>query len=269
MGEPISATMDETLQRELVELLATLRREGRQQSGLDSRLVPPDRVTAYRIAQSVAEQLGWEVAGWKIAAMKEEMQKALRTDSPIYGRVFAPKVRVSPTTVVRAALCSPIPEVEYQALLGADLPPRAKPYTVEDAADAVASLHPGIELAECRFIHDAAFPPLTAILADGAGASTIIYGPPIEDWRTRDIATQEVVLLCNGAPRRNGTASAALDHPMVPVTWLANELSRTGIGLKAGQMISTGTLTGMLAPKAGETYVADFGSFGSVTLTFA
>ena len=33
-------------------------------------------------------------------------------------------------------------------------------------------------------------------------------------------------------------------------------------------MISTGTLTGMLAPKVGETYVADFGPFGSVTLTF-
>jgi 2-keto-4-pentenoate hydratase len=53
---------------------------------------------------------------------------------------------------------------------------------------------------------------------------------------------------------------------MVPLTWLANELSRTGIGLKAGQMISTGTLTGMLAPKAGETYVSDFGPFGSVTV---
>ena len=54
---------------------------------------------------------------------------------------------------------------------------------------------------------------------------------------------------------------------MVPLTWLANELSRTGVGMKAGQMISTGTLTGMLAPKAGETYVADFGPFGSVTLS--
>jgi 2-keto-4-pentenoate hydratase len=55
---------------------------------------------------------------------------------------------------------------------------------------------------------------------------------------------------------------------MVPLTWLANELSRTGIGLQAGQMISTGTLTGMLAPKPGETYVADFGPFGSVTVSF-
>jgi len=54
----------------------------------------------------------------------------------------------------------------------------------------------------------------------------------------------------------------------MPLTCLANELSRTNIGLQAGQMISTGTLTGMLAPSPGETYVADFGPFGSVRVSF-
>jgi len=106
------------------------------------------------------------------------------------------------------------------------------------------------------------------VLADGAGSGAICYGPAIEDWRTRDIAGQEVVLWCNGVARRRGTAADALDHPMVPLAWLANELSRTGIGLKAGQMISTGTLTGMLRPKAGETYVADFGPYGRVTASY-
>jgi 2-keto-4-pentenoate hydratase len=260
--------MDQRSQRELARLLATLRREGRPQSGLDARLVPPDKDTAYRVARMVEEELGWEVAGWKIAAMKEEMQRELRTDSPIYGRVYAPGVEHSPVTVEHARQCSPIPEVEYEARLGTDLPPRARPYTVEEVTEAVASLHPGIELAECRFIHDDKFPPLPAILADGAGSGTICYGPPIEDWRTRDIAGQEVVLSCNGTVRRRGTAGAALDHPMVPLTWLANELSRTGIGLKASQMVSTGTLTGMLRPKAGETYVADFGPFGRVTASY-
>jgi 2-keto-4-pentenoate hydratase len=75
--------------------------------------------------------------------------------------------------------------------------------------------------------------------------------------------------VCDGVVRRKGTAAAALDHPMVPLTWLANELSRTGIGLKAGQMVSTGTLTGMLRPKAGETFVADFGPFGQATATYS
>ena len=258
--------MDMTAQRELARLLASLRRDGRQQSGLDPRLVPPDAATAYRVAAMVAEELGWTIGGWKIAAMKEEMQKALRTDSPIYGRVFF--LEPTPVTVIHADLASPIPEVEYQALLGADLPPREKPYTVEEVTDAVASLHPGLELAECRFIHDAAFPPLPAILADGAGSGTIVYGPAIEDWKTRDIASQEASLSSDGRLRRKGSAAAALDHPVVPLTWLANELSRTGIGLKAGQMVSTGTLTGMLAPKPGENYVADFGPFGAVALTF-
>ena len=258
--------MDMTAQRELARLLASLRRDGRQQSGLDPRLVPPDSATAYRVAAMVAEELGWTVGGWKIAAMKAEMQKALRTDSPIYGRVFF--LEPTPVTVIHADLASPIPEVEYQAMLGADLPPRDKPYTVEEVTDAVASLHPGLELAECRFIHDSAFPPLPAILADGAGSGTIVYGPAIENWKTRDIAGQEATLSSNGRLRRKGTAGAALDHPTMPLTWLANELSRTGIGLKAGQMVSTGTLTGMLAPKPGEDYVADFGPFGGVTVSF-
>lgn len=261
--------MDQSVQRELVHLLATLRREGCQQSGLDARLVPPDKATAYRVARMVEEELGWEVAGWKIAAMKEGLQQQLRTDSPIYGRVFAPLIVESPGSVQHARQCSPIPEVEFQARLGADLPPRVRSYGVEEVTEAVASLHPGIELAECRFVHDAAFPPLTAVLADGAGSGTIVYGPAIANWQRRDIAGQEVILTCNGTTRRKGTAAEVIDHPMVPLTWLANELSRTGIGLKEGQMISTGTLTGMLRPKPGETYVADFGPLGSVTATYS
>jgi 2-keto-4-pentenoate hydratase len=257
--------MDIATQRALARLLADLRRSGRQQSGLDRRLVPPDAATAYRVAALVGEELGWPVVGWKIAAAKTEMQQALRTDSPIYGRVFAPLIKLSPATFERARLASPIPEVEYVARLGADLPPRATPYSVEEVEQTVASLHPGIEMAECRFIHDSDFPPLPAILADGAGSGTIVHGPAIEDWRKRDIAGQVVTLACNGTIRRTGTAAAALDHPLVPLTWLANALSRTGIGLKASQMISTGTLTGMLAPRSGETFVADFGPFGSVT----
>ena len=258
--------MDETMARRASELLVRNWREGTVIDALPAPLRPADRAEGYAI-QALLEHAGAGAPrGWKIAATNEEMRRALRTDSPIYGRVYAGCIASSPYRVARATLCSPIPEVEYQVRLGADLPVREKPYTVEEVTDAVASLHPGLELAECRFIHDAAFPPLPAILADGAGCGTLIPGPAITDWRNRDIAGQEVTLSSNGTIRRRGTAAAALEHPLVPLTWLANELSRTGIGMKAGQMISTGTMTGMLAPKPGETFVADFGPFGSVTL---
>ena len=263
--------MTEDDQGRLVDLLVGLRREGRQQSGLDPALVPPDKDTAYRIAGRVALALAWPVVGWKIAAAKPALQATLRTDSPIYGRVFqrpAGGVRPTPLVVEHARQCSPIPEVEYQAVLGADLPPRRTPWRQEEVAEAVAFLHPGIELAECRFIHDAQFPPLTAILADGAGSGSICLGPSIPDWRRRDIAGQRVVLLRNGEPVRAGSAAEALDDPLVPLTWLANELSRTGVGLWAGQTISTGTLTGMLRPRAGDHFVADFGPFGQVSVHY-
>ncbi|WP_247461763.1 hydratase [Bradyrhizobium sp. 62] len=204
--------MDLSRQRELARHLADLRREGRQQSGLEQRLVPPDADTAYRIAQMVEEELGWDVVGWKIAGMKPGLQRQLRISTPIYGRVFAPLIKTSPASVEHIKQCSPIPEVEYQARLGANLPPRAKPYTVEEVGDAVASLHPGIELAECRFVHDAAFPPMPAIMADGSGSGTIVLGEPISDWRKRDIANQEVVLNCNDAERRRGSAAVTNRH---------------------------------------------------------
>lgn len=142
-------------QRALARMLAGLRRDGRQQSGLMNAIVPPDKETAYRVAQLVADESGWAIAGWKIAAVKP------------------------------------------------------------------------------------------------------------------DIAGQKVVLRRNGEPVHHGTARDALDDPMVPLTWLANELSRSVIGLHAGQTISTGTLTGMLKPRAGDTFVADFGPFGDVTVTYA
>ncbi|TWT13718.1 2-keto-4-pentenoate hydratase [Reyranella sp. CPCC 100927] len=261
--------MSEAALRELVQLLAHLRRTGVQQSGLDACLVPRDNDAAYAVAAQVAGDLGWPVGGWKIAAIKEEMQRALRTTAPIYGRVYNRCIHESPATLDHRVLLHPVAEVEFAATLGADLPPRATSYRQEEVADAVASLRPGMEIAECRFVNDKAFPPLPAILADGSGSGSIILGPPIADWRRRDIAGQEITLRINGVERRRGTARMALDHPLVPLTWLANELSRTGVGLKAGQVVSTGTITGMVAAKAGEAHVADYGPLGEVRVRFS
>lgn len=55
-------------------------------------------------------------------------------------------------TVNQAMQCNPILEVEFMVGLGIDLPPRDAPFTEEEVTDAVASLHPGIELAGCRSI---------------------------------------------------------------------------------------------------------------------
>ena len=146
--------MEIKYQRALANLLSGLRRDNRQQTGLDESLVPSTKADAYKVANLVEQKLGWEVKGWKIAATNSEMQRALRTDTPIYGRVYSQFIKQSPFTVNFDDLSSPIPEAEYQAFLGRDLPPRVEEYKISEIADAVSSLHPGLELAECRFMYD-------------------------------------------------------------------------------------------------------------------
>jgi 2-keto-4-pentenoate hydratase len=47
--------------------------------------------------------------------------------------------------------------------------------------------------------------------------------------------------------------------------WLANQ-QRSGRGLKAGDIVSTGTCTGLDKVKPGDAVLADFGTLGSVEL---
>ena len=253
----------------LAELLAALRRDGRQQSGLAPDLIPPDEGAAYRVASRVADILGWKVGGWKIAANRPAMQQALRAGGPIHGRVFALFIHESPATLRHAGLLHPIVECEYAVRLGADLPPRGTPYGEAEVTAAIAAIHPAIEVAECRFVHDAAFPPLPAILADGCGSGSLVLGTAIADWQRRDIASQPGVLRVNGRERRRGSAVEAVEHPIVPLIWLANALSRAGIGLSAGQVVSTGTCSGMVLARGGEEHEAAFGNGARVRVRFA
>jgi 2-keto-4-pentenoate hydratase len=267
-GGTINERAINAVEEELAAILADLRRENRLQSGVAAHVLPKDIAAAYRIAHVVAQKLGWSVGGWKVGAMKEEMQRVLKTDRPIYGPVYAQFIRPSPASMSLRKLLNPIVEMEYVAKLGTDLPPQSQLYTQQEVADAVASLHPGLEIAECRFKRDERFPGLAALLADGGGSGRLVFGPPIENWRSRDIAGQEVALRIEGVETRRGTAEAAIDHPLVPLTWLVNELSRTGLGMKAQQMIATGTLSGMHLVNTTQQTIADFGPFGQVYVMF-
>ncbi len=50
---------------------------------------------------------------------------------------------------------------------------------------------------------------------------------------------------------------------------LANELSRSGRGLNVGEVISTGSCTGLTPVQPGDTAVADFGELGTVQARFS
>jgi 2-keto-4-pentenoate hydratase len=90
----------------------------------------------------------------------------------------------------------------------------------------------------------------------------------VTDWQSIDLAAQAVRVTVNGKLLREGTGSNVLGHPLNALEWLVNSLSARGLGLQAGQYITTGVTTEVYMAERGDRITADFGSVGSVDLEF-
>jgi len=72
----------------------------------------------------------------------------------------------------------------------------------------------------------------------------------------------------NGALRGAGTGDRALGDPLNVLLWLVNQQSAEGRGLKSGEIVSTGTCTGLDPVLPGDRVQADFGELGTVEICF-
>jgi 2-keto-4-pentenoate hydratase len=59
-----------------------------------------------------------------------------------------------------------------------------------------------------------------------------------------------------------------LGDPRVALAWIANELSTYGEGLRAGDVVITGTCVTPVPVAAGDSFKADFGELGALETVF-
>ena len=80
-------------------------------------------------------------------------------------------------------------------------------------------------------------------------------------------AAREAASLLRAA-RCEGRGANALGGPLTALTWLANTLAAdpAGPGLRAGELVTTGVVTGFRLVEAGDSVGADFGDLGRVEL---
>ena len=109
--------------------------------------MPDTALDAYAVNQVVAERLGWEPLGWKIAGTTDAVRGKLQLDGPIYGRTFRRFACTSPVHFKAAELLDPLIECEFFVTLARDLPSRAEPWTFSEIIEAIAEVHAGIEVA--------------------------------------------------------------------------------------------------------------------------
>jgi 2-keto-4-pentenoate hydratase len=222
---------------------------------LRGKLAPASLDEAYQVQDEVHRlfrEAGWgELAGHKIALTSKAVQELCGIDQPAGGAIFASTVRRSPATVRLADFMHLGLEFELGARLRSDLPPDGAPYTREGVAEHVAACMPAFELIEDR---GADYGDLDAasILTDNCWCGGVVLGPEVADWRDLDLTSAPVALQWNGEVVERGVTGAAMGHPFDSLAWLANLLASRGRGMKAGEIVITGSALRTRFPEAGD-----------------
>lgn len=247
------------------------------QQGVAIRALPPEvrplsRAEGYAVQSALEGRSSGPLFGWKLAATSLAGQRHIQVDGPIAGRLLRERARAPGARLSLACNRMAVAEPEFAFRMGRDLPPRITGYTVAEVVSAVASLHPAIEVPDSRFA-DFASAGEAQLIADNACAHEVVIGdaaPP--EWRDVDLSTHRVVGRVSGVARsydREGSGAAVLGSPIGALAWLVNELATQGWTLRRGQVVITGACTIPLEVEAGDEVLADFGAFGSVSVSFS
>jgi 2-keto-4-pentenoate hydratase len=230
---------------------------------LDDVRQPKSGQEAYAIQHEIAALCGEPARGFKVGSTSLEAQRLLGTDEPGSGLLLAPYVYESPARISIEPAHTPAVEGEFAFRLDRDLPPRAAPYAIDEIAD-VAAVAGAIEVVGTRFAGGLAGKGRWLVTADCGANIAFVGGPWRHDWRRLDLKTHPVAMTINGAVRGTGTGERALGDPMNVLLWL--QQSAAGRGLKAGEIVSTGTCTGLDPVRPGDRVQADFGDLGVVEI---
>jgi len=234
----------------------------------DACELPRTKEEAYAVQDAVAELSGLPRAGYKVGSTSQEAQRLLGTDEPGAGVLLGPYVHAGPAKVALVPANMPAVEGEFAFRLARDLPPRAFAYTLGEVAGAIGSLAGAIEVVGTWFSGGLSGKGRLLTIAD-CGVNVALVTGAWAAWSGQDIRSQQVALTINGAAKGSGTGSRALGNPLNVLLWLANHQSARGVGLKAGDIVSTGTCTGLDAVHPGDVVQANFGPLGAVAILFA
>jgi 2-keto-4-pentenoate hydratase len=249
------------------DFLWRTRIEQRRIEALPDHLRPRTLAEGYAIQDATVAGAAQPVSGWKIAATSKAGQAHIGVTEPLAGRLFKNFILEDGARLPAAPLHMKVMEAEFAFRMARDLLPRPAAYEQAEVCDAVSALHLAIEVPDARFERFAEIGP-AQIAADDAFASWFLLGREVPDWRRLDLPTQRVRVITNGVAAAEGSGANVLGDPRIALTWLANHLSQRGMGLKAGDIVTTGTSTTPPAIAPGDRAVAEFAGLGQVSVAF-
>jgi 2-keto-4-pentenoate hydratase len=233
------------------------------QARLQAIYFPPDYFGKLTIEQSYRVQLGLierrraageRQIGWKVGLTAPAIQQQFGFHEPVFGCVLDSKPSghiFSPSDLIAPGF-----ESELCMRLAADL---SGTVTLDQARAAIDVVYPSLEIIETR----GPFTEQIALaLADNAQQKTVILGSPAA--LPADLTAIEAHVSINGQRVATGTGYAVLGNPLNSIVWLAGKLGAYGRGLKAGEIVMTGSFTRQFPITPGDTIETVFSGLGGV-----
>ena len=233
---------------------------------LPQDLRPHNRADGYAIQSEIATLSRQPIVGFKIAATSVAGQKHIGVDGPLVGSLLANRVLPSGSTVSLARTHMRVAEAEFAFRFARDLAPRPRRYDVGEVLDAVGDLHPTIEIPDSRY-DDYAAVGAAQLIADDACACWLVVGESVRGWREHDLAAHLVNGTLDGSLVVEGVGANVLGDPRAALTWMVNERCEFGSGVRAGDLVTTGTCIAPVPIAPGQHFRADFGALGALEVS--
>jgi 2-keto-4-pentenoate hydratase len=227
-----------------------------------------------RFTSLIAKGLG-DVVGFKAGLTNPAVQKRFNFDKPIRGTLFAKMILSGPARVPAAFGSRPVYEADMVAVVG-DAARAMSARSPLEALQALKEIRPFIELPDLVFDPQVR-PDGPSLLAVNVGARLGVLGDSISLPATTEsiekLAAMKIeVIDQTGAVVGGGKGADVLNNPLNAVLWIAESLKGEGKALKNGDLLSLGSFSALLPPKAGDTITVRYIGLSpvpaEVTVTF-
>jgi 2-keto-4-pentenoate hydratase len=229
---------------------------------------PPDGPVsisdAYDIQERYVALLRGEhgvAVGYKVGLTSATMQTFCGIDHPIAGVVLASRVHKSGASVQRADFGRLGLEFEIAVRIKSDVPVTGKPCTAETIAPHIDGVCAAIELVDDRSA-DYSKLDVRSLVADNSWNAGIVLSEFSSKWPDLEAVPGRAAK--NGAAIGEGFGRDILGHPFNSAAWLATQLASRGEGLKAGQVVMTGSVMKTVFPESPASYRFELEGIGSV-----
>lgn len=217
--------------------------------------VPKDTGSAMQIQALVQEGSRQPVMGWKVAIGPERMPIA----APLVSILRSPaKMQLFPNCLI---------EAEVAFVLGHDLPKRDEHYRREEIIAAIDRVFLGIEVIGGRFLSPKDVPFL-AFLADHLGNRAFVVGEVLPFSAIDALSDLECQVSTDETLLFRSKASHPAKDPLAPLCAYANQPNDNLGGLKAGQIVTTGSVCGVLPMTSIGSVKVELGKLAKVAVEF-